>query len=417
MELYGKLNKEKIVNDYTPLQSSTTELSIDNEKYTIQANVRKVPNKINISMEDGKYLGSFDGSSQTNITIPTIAGPQGPQGEKGQDGKDGEQGPAGKDGKQGENGLSALMLKNIYTTNIAPTINLATQIDENLFSRTPVYGEYITFIWLNNSTNKSYAVSGQILSYSIEKPWAINVLSFTEVTGESALVSNVGPYWAGDVTTPPLTLTLINSSFNRNPSLNDTFTQVVNKGVSGSVPGIVWLCTYKVSVITVEGQVSCGLVGYSQISALPSTIIKQYETFEECYNDLVSVFQRNPAAKVGIISTDATGITSTEGFIVRGKSGESPTISEENANQYVLLSSSYPIWFVYNALVKNSNSDFLLLSGNYGDINYEIAIAKTNLSIGTTNVRVIDSQYYFYNRQCVVTVDQLKNLQFHICTY
>lgn len=170
MELYGKLNKEKIVNDYTPLQSSTTELSIDNEKYTIQANVRKVPNKINISMEDGKYLGSFDGSSQTNITIPTIAGPQGPQGEKGQDGKDGEQGPAGKDGKQGENGLSALMLKNIYTTNIAPTINLATQIDENLFSRTPVYGEYITFIWLNNSTNKSYAVSGQILSYSIEKP-------------------------------------------------------------------------------------------------------------------------------------------------------------------------------------------------------------------------------------------------------
>lgn len=147
-----------------------------------------------------------------------------------------------------------------------------------------------------------------------------------------------------------------------------------------------------------------------------STTIKQYETFEECYNDLVSVFQRNPAAKVGIISTEATGITSTEGFIVRGKSGESPTISQENANQYVLLSSSYPIWFVYNALVKNSNYDLLILSGNYGSINYEIAIAKTDLSIGTTIVRVMASQYYFYNRQCVVTDDQLKNLQFYIHT-
>lgn len=408
MELYGKLNKEKIVNDYTPLQSSTAELSIDNEKYTIQTNVRKVPNKINISMEDGKYLGSFDGSTQTNITIPTIAGPQGPQGEKGQDGKDGEQGPAGKDGKQGENGLSALMLKNIYTTNIAPMINLAIPLEENLFSRTPVYNEYITFMWLNNNTNKSYAVSGQIVLNTIDNPWAINILSFTEVTGESALVSNVGPYWAGDVTTPRLTISLTNSSFNRNPILNDTFTQVVNKGLSGSIPSAVWLCTYKVSAITVDDWVTCSLVGYSQISTSPSTTIKQYQSFAECFEDLSAVFQHNPAARVALLPAER--IQSTSGNKVQGGNGSLPDISSTTMN---LIFNNYPQWFSLAA----SDEAFIMLTANYWNILKTIQIQTTRINISTVFPTVNDTRWEIDEGDIDITLDQLKNLQFYICTY
>ena len=219
MELYGKLNKEKIVNDYTPLQTDTIELTTDNEKYTIKASVKKVPNKINLSMEDGKYLGSFDGSKQIDITIPTIAGPQGEQGiqgergeqgpqgiqgEKGEKGDKGDKGDTGPQGIQGEqgiqgiNGLPALCYIGTITKESAFKTNEEITLTSEYFNRTPLINDTLQVSAQDTKNKVPYILFAIITEVgTIIKAKIINTLAGNAVTSYPIY----GVSWVNDATT------------------------------------------------------------------------------------------------------------------------------------------------------------------------------------------------------------------------
>lgn len=70
--IYGKLNKEAIIKQYTPIQTDTASISIDNQRNTIKVDVVKVPNKLTIKDAE-QIFGSFDGSSEVIIDLSQYA--------------------------------------------------------------------------------------------------------------------------------------------------------------------------------------------------------------------------------------------------------------------------------------------------------------------------------------------------------
>ena len=91
----------------------------------------------------------------------------------------------GNTGATGEDGKDALVYNSIYSSNIFPNVGTSVTLYVQTFNRTPVVGEYFTFVYEQSGTNRSFICMGLVQSVNIETDTAsINIRAKVETTGE-----------------------------------------------------------------------------------------------------------------------------------------------------------------------------------------------------------------------------------------
>ena len=72
MDLYGKLNNEVIKKEYAGSTTDTAKTIVDNTSNVIKTEVKRVPGKLTIDIEDTDIDYIYDGSEDVPVKIPTV---------------------------------------------------------------------------------------------------------------------------------------------------------------------------------------------------------------------------------------------------------------------------------------------------------------------------------------------------------
>lgn len=72
MDLYGKLNNEIIKKEYAGSTTDTAKTIVDNTSNVIKTEVKRVPGKLTIDIEDTDIDYIYDGSEDVPVKIPTV---------------------------------------------------------------------------------------------------------------------------------------------------------------------------------------------------------------------------------------------------------------------------------------------------------------------------------------------------------
>lgn len=70
MDLYGKLNKEIELKEYSGMPSDTADVVVNNKMNTISTEVKRVPNELSFNLNG--TIVSYDGSKSKTIPILTL---------------------------------------------------------------------------------------------------------------------------------------------------------------------------------------------------------------------------------------------------------------------------------------------------------------------------------------------------------
>ena len=72
--IYGKLNNDAIVKQYSGVDTDTAQIVVDNREETLEVNVKKVPHKLKIDYWDQNELVDieYDGSEEKTLHIPQV---------------------------------------------------------------------------------------------------------------------------------------------------------------------------------------------------------------------------------------------------------------------------------------------------------------------------------------------------------
>ena len=72
MDLYGKLNNEIVKKEYAGSTTDTAKTIVDNTSNVIKTEVKRVPGKLTIDIEDTDIDYIYDGSEDVPVKIPTV---------------------------------------------------------------------------------------------------------------------------------------------------------------------------------------------------------------------------------------------------------------------------------------------------------------------------------------------------------